>query len=156
MIATPDYGNWKELCAAAQRRCHTILDKEVAPVVKEIVKKHIQQDIYDAYTPIAGGWVNGTTYQRRHVLEGAIMHKFIDDDEILVTSTATVSKPIVKGYSFENRQPGAFLQLLESGHMGIWQHGFPRPAIGNAQREIDADAGGVISGAIRAGIDEYF
>lgn len=124
----PDYDNWEELCEAAQGRCKDILSRDVAPVAIQIVKKHIQKDIYDAYTPITGGWVNGTTYSRRHVLEGSVYHTFIHDDEIMVTSNATASKSVVKGYSFHNRRPGSFLQLLESGHMGIWRHGFPRPA----------------------------
>lgn len=150
----PTYGDWDELCNAAQERLHNILDREVAPVAKEIVKKHIKSDIYDAYTPVPGGWVNGTTYQRRHVLEGAMLHKFIHDDEILVTSNATASKSVVKGYSFHNRRPGSFLQLLESGRMGIWVKGFPRPAIGNAQKEIDRSS--AIWNAIQSGLDKYF
>ncbi len=150
----PDYDNWEELCEAAQGRCKDILNRDVAPVAIQIVKKHIQKDIYDAYTPITGGWVNGTTYSRRHVLEGSVYHTFIHDDEIMVTSNATASKSVVKGYSFHNRRPGSFLQLLESGHMGIWRHGFPRPAIGNAQSEIDRSS--AIRSAIQAGLDRYF
>lgn len=150
----PTYGDWDELCNAAQEKLRTILDREVAPAAKEIVKKHIKNDIYDVYTPVPGGWVNGTTYQRRHVLEDAMLHKFIHDDEILVTSNATASKSVVKGYSFHNRRPGSFLQLLESGRMGIWVKGFPRPAIGNAQKEIDRSS--AIRDAIQSGLDKYF
>lgn len=150
----PDYGSWDELCDAAQRKCKDILDRNVAPVAKEIVEKHITEDIYDTYTPIPGGWINGTTYSRRHVLDGSVYHSFIHEDEIMVTSNATASKSVIKGYSFHNRRPGSFLQLLESGNMGIWRNGFPRPAIGNAQREIDRSS--AIRSAIQSGLDKYF
>lgn len=123
----PDYDSWESLTAAAQDRCKTILEKDVAPIAENILKRHIQSDIYDVYTPITNGWVNGQTYQRRHVLENSVYHCFIADDEILITSNAPASKSIVKGYSFHNRRPGSFLKLLETGHMGIWRHGFPRP-----------------------------
>lgn len=153
-MTMPDYDSWEELCEAAQGRCKDILSRDVAPVAIQIVKKHIQKDIYDVYTPITGGWVNGTTYSRRHVLEDSVYHTFIHDDEIMVTSNATASKSVVKGYSFHNRRPGSFLQLLESGHMGIWRNGFPRPAIGNAQSEIDRSS--AIRSAIQSGLERYF
>lgn len=150
----PDYGSWEELCDAAQKKCHDVLKRDVAPVAKEIVKKHIQRDIYDVYTPTPHGWVNGTTYQRRHVLNSSVYCEFVNDDEIMVTSRATASKSVVPGYSFHNRRPGSFLKLLETGRMGIWRNGFPRPAIGNAQKEIDHSS--AIRNAIQSGLDRYF
>lgn len=150
----PDYSSWEELCDAAQKRCNDILKRDVAPVAKEIVKRHIKHDIYDVYTPKTNGWVDGTTYQRRHVLDGSVYSTFVDDDEIMVTSNATASKAVVPGYSFHNRRPGSFLKLLETGRMGIWRGGFPRPAIGNAQKEIDRSS--AIRNAIQSGLDRYF
>lgn len=150
----PDYGSWEELCEAAQKKCHDILRRDVSPIAKEIVKKHIQHDIYDAYTPIPNGWVGGKTYQRRHILSGSVYSTFIHDDEIMVTSNATASKSVVPGYSFHNRRPGSFLKLLETGRMGIWRGGFPRPAIGEAQKEIDSSS--EIRNAIQSGLDRYF
>lgn len=150
----PDYGSWEELCDAAQKKCHDILKRDVAPITKEIVKRHIQHDIYDVYTPIEHGWVNGTTYQRRHILDKTVYSTFVHDDEIMTTSNATASKSVVPGYSFHNRRPGSFLKLLESGNMGIWRGGFPRPAIGNAQKEIDRSS--KIRDAIRSGLNRYF
>ena len=166
----PDYGSWEELCEAAQKKCYDILKNDVAPVAEEIVRNHIQDDIYDAispytgqkYRPIPNGWVNGTTYQRRHVLEGSVYSSLLEDKPIeegedpfvlLVTSNATASDPVVTGYEFNNSEPGAFLNLLETGHMGIWRHGFPRPAIGNAQNEIDRSS--AIRNAIQSGLDKY-
>ena len=150
----PDYGSWEELCDAAQKKCHDILNHNVAPIAKEIVEKHIQSDIYDVYTPKTNAWINGTTYQRRHVLDDSVYHEFIHDDEILVTSKATASKSVVPRYSFHNRHPGAFLKMLEVGDMGFWRKGFPRPAIGSAQKEIDRSS--AIRKAIQSGLDRYF
>lgn len=138
-----NYDSWDTLTEAAQQRCATILGRSVAPIAKDIVRKHIETDIYGAYTPKENGWVTTdgvpTTYKRRRLLlkRGAIYHKFSAADEIMVTSDVTASPAIIKGWSFRNRYPGAFLKLLETGNMGIWYGGFPRPAIGNAQKEID-------------------
>ena len=135
--------NWEILTDVVQQRCATILDKMVAPIAKEIVRKYIETDIYGAYTPKENGWVTTdgtpTTYKRRRLLlkRGAIYHKFSAVDEIMITSNVTASPAVVKGWSFRNRYPGAFLKLLETGNMGIWRGGFPRPAIGNAQKEIN-------------------
>ena len=135
--------SWEALTEVVQQRCATILDKNVAPIAKDIVRKHIETDIYGAYTPKENGWVTSdgtpTTYKRRRLLlkRGAIYHKFSAAEENIVTSNVTASPAIVKGWSFRNRYPGAFLKLLEAGNMGIWRGGFPRPAIGNAQKEID-------------------
>lgn len=149
------YSDWNSLTSAAQEKCGRVLVEHVAPVAEKIVKKHIASDIYSVYTPISGGWVNGATYQRRHVLENNMYHSLNNaSDELLVTSNATASKSVVKGFSFHNRRPGAFLKLLETGNMGIWRNGFPRPAIGNAQAEIDKSS--AISQAIRAGLNQIF
>ena len=148
------YSSWESLISGTQNACHNILDKDVAPVAKEIVKKHIKTDIYDVYAPKPNAWVNGSTYQRRNSLNNSVYHKFIRDDEILITSDAPASKSVVKGYTFRNRRSGAFLSLLESGNMGIWRKGFPRPAIKNAQRDIDSSS--KVNKAIQRGIRREF
>lgn len=150
----PDYATWEELVDAAQKKCRHILEKDVAPVVKEIVKRHIETDIYAAYTPRPGAWVGGATYQRRRELPSSVYALMRSDEELLVTSDAKVSKPVVKGYSFHHRRPGAFLQLLESGNMGLWRNGFSRPAVGNAQMEINSSS--KIRNAIKQGLQREF
>lgn len=114
-----------------------VMLQDIAPIVEDVLKKHIQSDIYDAYTPREGAWVDGETYQRRHELEQHITSQMIDEKTLLVTSDAAANDPIVPGYVFSNNYAGAFLELLESGHMGIWQSGFARPAVQNAQAEVD-------------------
>lgn len=144
------FSDWESLVSAADAKATQILQRDVAPVAEDILKKHIKSDIYDVYTPKPNGWVNGTTYQRRHTLEQAVTTIAQDTHTILVTSTATASPAVLSGWSFHNRYPGAFLKLLEVGNMGIWRGGFPRPAVTNTQNEIDTSQ--EIKSAIKNGI----
>lgn len=140
----------EDLIAAVEAGISDILQNDVAPVAEKILLKHIKSDICGAYTPKAGAWVNGTTYSRRHVLEDGIRSDLISPDTLMVTSDSTANQSIVKGYHFSNRYAGAFLQLLESGHMGIWRNGFARPAVTNAQKEVESSS--QINSAIKRGI----
>ena len=144
------FSDWESLVSAVDAKATQILQRDVAPVAEDILKKHIKSDIYDVYTPKSNGWVNGTTYQRRHALEQAVTTIVQDKHTILVTSTATASPAVLSGWSFHNRYPGAFLKLLEVGNMGIWRGGFPRPAVTNTQNEIDTSQ--EIKSAIQNGI----
>jgi len=137
----------------------TILERDVAPIMEEILREHIQSDIYDvdADTPKEGAWIHGTTYHRRHVLESSIIHYFNKrETQINVTSRATASPSVCKGWSFHNRRPGVFLQMLENGDMGFVMKSprvastFPRPALSNAQEEINGNP--LILDAIRRGL----
>lgn len=144
------FSDWESLVSAVDAKATQILQRDVAPVAEDILKKHIKSDIYDVYTPKQNGWVNGTTYQRRHALEQAVTTIVQDKHTILITSTATASPAVLSGWSFHNRYPGAFLKLLEVGNMGIWRGGFPRPAVTNTQNEIDTSQ--EIKSAIQNGI----
>ena len=134
--------SWEALTDVVQQRCATILDKSVAPIAKKIVKEHIKTDIYDAYTPKNNGWVMKddrgkyvrTTYQRRNDLVKTVYSRMMGSSTLFITSRAKVNTPISGKFVHHE---GAFLELLESGNMGRWKGGFPRPAIGNAQKEID-------------------
>lgn len=151
------YENLEDIISDAQRKITNILKQDVAPIAEEIVKSHIQSDIYYAYSPRPGAWIGGTTYQRRHILEDSVSSFLTNGDTLCITSTATASPSIVKGHSFRNRYSGAFLEMLESGNTGIWRRGFPRPAIAHAQLEIDDSLhGGAIARAIEAGIKREF
>lgn len=150
----PDFSSWEELCAAIDSCCKDILLNDVASVAKDILKKHIETDIYGAYSPKSGGWFAGvlyeTPYSRRHALEGAIEAIMDDPNTMTITSSASANQSLVPGYSFSNRYPGAFLQMLENGNMGIWRKGFSRPAVKNTQKEIDSSS--KIQRAIKEGI----
>lgn len=132
--------DFESLVAAVERQIPKILLEDVAPVAEEILRKHIKSDIYDVYKPKEGAWVSGTTYERRHVLEESIVFEITNEDTMTVTSNASASTPIISKWSFDNKQPGAFLQMLESGKTGIWKSGFARPVIQNVQKEIDSSS----------------
>lgn len=139
MIEHKFEASWEGLVKAIEKEIPKILVEDVAPYVWEVLKKHIETDIYDAYTPKPGAWVHGTTYQRRHMLN-ADENKVVlmeGKDTVVVTSGANASPSVVKGYSFRNRYSGSFLALIESGNTGIWRGGFPRPAVANTEAELD-------------------
>lgn len=140
-----------DLIGAVQGGLLDVLTNDVAPVVEDILQKHIKSDIYDAYTPKENGWIGGETYRRRHMLESNVKSMLEPDGTLLTTSDAVAGQSVVKGHEFSNKYAGAFLQLLESGHMGIWRAGFARPAVSGAQREVENS--GKISRAIRTGIE---
>ncbi len=129
-----------------------ILMNDVRPVAIEIFKKHIASDIYAKYSPKPNGWVDHSTYQRRHVLEGGVFGEMEGADTLNVTSNASPD-PSILGYPTTGADSG-FLRLLESGNMGIWKNGFPRPVIPNVQAEYNSSA--EISAAIEKGIKRMF
>ena len=144
------YDEIEDLLGAVEAGLADVLKQDVAPVAENILLKHIKTDIYGVYSPTPGAWVGGTTYQRRHVLEDGIKSEITSDNTLLITSDASAGQSIVKGYHFSNRYAGAFLQLLESGHMGIWKNGFARPVVANAQKEVENSA--AIQRAIKSGL----
>lgn len=152
-----EFNNWDDLLRAAEVAAAEILVQDVKPEAEQILSEHIESDIYAAYTPKPNGWVissgNGkwrrATYQRRYSLRN-IMSILDDKTTLLVTSNAKASPSVGRGSKFQHRQIGAFLQLLESDNLGLWRHGFPRPAISNTQREFNT--GVRIPNAIQNGI----
>lgn len=150
----PDFDSWESLVAAVESGVKDILIADVAPVAEDILRKHIESDIYGAYSPKNGGWFAGryyeSAYNRRHVLDNSIKSTMENATSMMVTSSAPANQSLVPGYSFSNRYDGGFLQMLENGDMGIWRKGFPRPAVSNAQKEIDSSS--KIRAAIKSGI----
>jgi len=138
--------DWDALVAQAQTKLDQVLQHDVSPVAEEILKDRIATDIYAAYTP--------AYYQRRHVLEQNITGELTKPGTLLVTSTADASPSFLKGYSFENRYPGAFLEMLEVGNMGFWRKDFPRPAVCRAQEEFVRSS--EIKRSIESGIHREF
>ena len=137
------------------------LRSDATPIAEQIVREHIESDIYGAYSPKAGGLFGGIMYtepyHRRHDLTSQVYAIYQGDDEILVTSYATGNVPVLKSYSWNRGEPGSFLKFIEEGSFGLWKNGFPRPAITNAQKEIDTSLkSGAIAAAIRGGIKREF
>ena len=140
--------------ADLQKAVERILTRDVAPIMKEILRKHILDDVYGAYTPHRNGWVNHKTYQRRHLLENNIETMMIDPYTIGVTSLAPAAPAVVPGYTFEERQEGSLLELIEAEKHGVWAGGFPRYPIRNTQDELNKSA--EIARAIQDGLDAIF
>lgn len=149
----PYYDDFDELYKAVDERLNIVLKKHVAPVAEDILRQFIRTDIYLAYTPKRGRWVNGSTYEREYDLEESVYSVVYDDNTALITSDAR-AVPLLRSSVFEHRRPGAFLELLESGHMGFWKAGFPRPAVRNAQEAVKTMPH--IKEAIRYGLDAEF
>lgn len=140
-----EFDDFEGLADAVQKQCQDALQKVAVPLVKDILLTHIQSDIYDAYTPKANGWVSAdghpTTYERRYSLldESAISHSFESPDTIVITSNALPSPSIGKS-KFVSQGDGSFLKMLAGNNHGLWRGGFPRPAVVNAQTEVNQSA----------------
>lgn len=139
-------GDWETLVWQAQANLDLILQHDVAPIAKDILKERIEVDIYDAYTP--------AYYERRHVLEQGVESDLLASGILLVTSTAAANDSLVPGYAFENRYLGAFLEMLEVGNMGFWRRSFPRKAVFMAQGIIERSS--EVRRAIEAGVQREF
>ena len=127
-----------------------IMMHEVADVVEEILLKHIQSDIYDAYSPHPFNWsgnppagwyrVNDKEieYKRRNSLTFSSLGSYreMQGDILFVTADAEANQAVIGNWSPVGH--GAFLQMLEAGPGPIWHGAFPRPAISNAQAEVDS------------------
>jgi len=138
--------DWETLMYQSQRALDRILLDDVGPIAEKILEERIEADIYDAYTP--------AYYQRRHVLEDSIESTITDPGTLFVTSTATAAPSLLPGHAFENRYPGAFLEMLEVGNMGFWRKNFPRPAVLRAQGIITGSS--EVRSAIADGIRREF
>lgn len=154
------FSDWESLVSAVDAKATQILQRDVAPVAEDILKKHIKSDIYDVYTPKENGWVlkaettaSGRdkyvriTYQRRNDLIDAVSSRMMGKHTLFISSNAKVNTSLFG--TFQHHE-GAFLELLESGNMGLWRGGFPRPAVTNTQNEIDTSH--EIKSAIQNGI----
>lgn len=155
-MSTKYFDDVESLVNAVQEKANRILSKYVAPVAEEVFKQHIKSDIYDAYTPKENGWVirkNGgfhrATYQRRNDLADKVTSRMLKKDTLLITSTARARTPL---YGTFRHSEGSFLNLLETGNMGLWKHGFPRPVVANS--ELDFGKNTAIERAITRGIEK--
>lgn len=119
---------------------------DVAPIVEEILVRHIYRDIYGAYTP--------REYKRRYMMSDgdALVVKMLDDSTLFVTINAKPDGTWTGSSSWTPRYDGSFLEMLEKGDLGWWKKGFPRPAVSNAQKEVDENRD-KINAAIARGLN---
>lgn len=140
-----------------------IMMHEVADVVEKILLKHIQTDIYDAYSPHIYSW-NTTPpgwyrlndreiqYRRRNsLLSSAGIYKEMNGNELFMTSDVEANQAVIGVWSSHGH--GSFLQMLEVGPGPVWKGAFGRPAISNAQEEIDSSSD--IQKAFDAGLKRH-
>lgn len=155
--------NFAQLVAEAQARVNTALENEVSAYVKSVLRQHIVSDIYNAYHPKSMGWVSPVrtatgawqpaTYQRRYSLLQHITGYLTAPGELFVTSTANKSPSIYRSAIYPSYD-GDFLRLLEgtpgmpNNGLGAWQGGFGRPAVTNAQQEINHNIRPIIQRAL--------
>ena len=149
-MASRTFGSYEELIAAVKAVIPNILTDYVADVAEEILLDHIESDIYDAYAPQPGKWINDSTYPRRHALEHGVDSWMESPDTLVVTSKANPSPAIISGHSVYGGDSGGFLRLLESGNMGISGCQFPRPAVTSTQAEFGSSS--ALSAALQRGI----
>ena len=149
MSAGRDFADFESLAAAVETELTKILIADVASIAEEILESHIHSDIYGVDYRINGGWVGGETYQRREQLPSTVYSEMEDKSTLVVSANGSPNTPIIKGHSVYG-DGGGFLKLLEKGPWGIYRHGFPRPAVTLAQREIDSSPR--IAAAIERGI----
>lgn len=152
--------NIAQLYNEAQKILDEILEKDISVYTKAILSQHIWNDIYWAYTPKVGGWSSryantqgqhdaSGTYRRRYGLPRSVYSVLVESGVLMTTSDAKPRPPVKRSKSYP-AQPGEFLLLLEgnssayNGGMGVWQGGFPRPAVTRAQREINHDMPAII------------
>ena len=131
------YDSVEEFLAAVEAAIPTVAEEYIAPYIEDILSAHIESDIYGVYSPKPNGWVHGT-YHRRHALTGAIQSTF--SGGVLSTTSTAAPSPSITGAGTWGSAQGAFFDLLASGNMGLWRGGFARPAIPQAQAEVDASA----------------
>lgn len=105
------------------------LRDDVAPAVEQILNKHIQEDIYDAYDPVC--------YGRRGLLgSGEYTISVVNGLNLLVTNVTPGDTPIADGSTPTGT---SLLEIIETGAQGNgsgkWRNAFARPAVARAQAE---------------------
>ncbi len=138
-----------------------IMLHEVADLVEEILEKHINEDIYAAYSPRITyygkhppvGWVSvggeggRYIYRRRWSLYENIIREIMGDT-LFVTSDASPNESVMgSGWTYNK---GGFIQMLGTNPGSAWHGRFARPALQNTQAEIESN------GYIQRAIAEAF
>jgi hypothetical protein len=136
------FSSWKSLTDEIMKRSKEALEKEVAPVVKSKLLKHIREDVYDKYQPVK--------YERR-TEEGQRLSNpnnvisEMDGNTLYVKTIAVGSRPIVKKSRWDYSDPTNFAKLISAGAKNIfnrneaypWAKPQTRPFVANTQKEIN-------------------
>lgn len=143
-----------------------ILLNEVADEMEKILMSHISSDIYGGYSPhiyrhwgaTPPGWKavsqdGKIQYQRRGSLlnRGDIVREIVDGNTAFVSSDAKPNQSVY-GSSWVPYGTGAFLMML-STHPGSFASHIVRPALQNAQAEVDTS--GAVQKAFERGLKRH-
>ena len=120
--------------------------RKIMDLGEEVLRRHILSDIYGVDRRGEHSWVHRKKYERRNNLPNTV-YSYREGDVVWITASGEPDTPVRKNATFVSAEPGAFLALLESGNLGFltrrspkYMPLFPRPAIRNAQAEVDSEA----------------
>jgi hypothetical protein len=123
-----------ELCTRIQSACdigkQAVMEQVVVPDIEEVVRKHVNEDIYDVKEP--------KYYHRRKEDGGLISHDnirvtYIPDEGITIANITPFA-----GTGLDNSKPEALTNMLSMGYgkQDAW-YNKPRPFLKNAVEEIE-------------------
>lgn len=130
------YKDFESLIAAVNRKVNTVVEKDVAPGLKDEIVSKAKANVYDAYSP--------TMYERRHTLDDPNNYQVIKDgDKTAIKFTKDHNTPI---WSDVHRT--SFIDWIERGYVPnyfnydhyVWME--PRPFVsevmseGNIRQEV--------------------
>lgn len=142
--------NLKELKGELQKKVNKALQNDVAPVVKNTMIKHIDEDVYDVYEP--------STYVRRFNHSGIEVQSPFDNTEntgledidniiSIVQNDTLIVENDTLGSRFYRDKKGKWktsknynqpiAEVIETGHgYDVWDDAEPRPFIKNTRNEL--------------------
>lgn len=123
------YKDFESLIAAVNRKVNTVVEKDVAPGLKDEIANKAKANVYDAYSP--------TMYERRHTLDNPNNYQVIKDgDKTAIKFTKDHNTPI---WSDVHRT--SFIDWIERGYVPnyfnydhyVWME--PRPFVSEVMNE---------------------
>lgn len=130
------YKDFESLIAAVNRKVNTVVEKDVAPGLKDEIANKAKVNVYDVYSP--------TMYERRHTLDDPNNYQVIKDgDKTTIKFTKDHNTPI-----WSNVHRTQFIDWIERGYVPnyfnydhyVWME--PRPFVsevmseGNIRQEV--------------------
>lgn len=123
------YKDFESLIAAVNRKVNTVVEKDVAPGLKDEIVNKAKANVYDAYSP--------TMYERRHTLDDPNNYQVIKDgDKTAIKFTKDHNTPI-----WSNVHRTSFIDWIERGYAPnyfnydhyVWME--PRPFVSEVMNE---------------------
>lgn len=106
----PQFKSLDALLKYAQAEVNEALQEDVAPVVEAKLQEKIQEDVYDAYTPVKDG------YTRRNELknEKNIVSELVDDGKLFTKDIASPDDSVM-GTAYQGTDPTMFARWVNDG-----------------------------------------